>query len=70
MTGWHHGSEPTPSAGDTRDVGSVLGSGRSPRVGKWQPTPVTCLENSIDRGAWQGIVHGGLRESDTAEHTA
>ena len=70
MTGWHHGNEPTPNAGDTKDMGSALGSGRSPRVGKWQLTPVSCLENSIDRGAWQGIVRGGLRESDTAEHTA
>ena len=44
---------PPTNAGDTRDMGSVLGSGRSPWVGKWQPTPVCCLENSIDRGAWQ-----------------
>ena len=51
-------------------MGSVLGSGRSPWVGKGQPTPGCHLENSIDRGAWQATVHGGLRESDTAEHTA
>ena len=25
---------------------------------KWQPTPVSCLENSMDRGAWQATVHG------------
>ena len=30
---------------------------------KWQPTPVSCLENSMDRGAWQATVHG-LQELD------
>ena len=24
----------------------------------WQPTPVFCLENPTDRGAWQATVHG------------
>ena len=24
---------------------------------EWLPTPVSCLENSMDRGAWWGIVH-------------
>ena len=36
---------------------------------KWQPTPVSCLENPLDRGAWLATVHGVSKESDTTEHT-
>ena len=32
--------------------------GKVPWSRKWQPTPVLLLENSMDRGAWQAIVHG------------
>ena len=28
---------------------------------KWQPTPVSCLENSMDRGTWHATVHGVTR---------
>ena len=40
------------------DLGSIPGSGRSP--GEWNGYPLqcSCLENSMDRGAWQAIVHG------------
>ena len=37
---------------------------------KWRPTQCSCLENSMDRGAWWAIVHGGCEESGTNEHTA
>ena len=43
---------------DTRDVGSILGSERYPRVGTGNPLQYSCLENSMDRGAWQATVHG------------
>ena len=43
------------NAGDIRDVGLILGSGRSPRGGH---SKYSCLENPIDRGAWQATVHG------------
>ena len=46
------------SAGDTGDVGSISGSGRSPGVGNGNPLQYSCLENPMDRGAWQAIVHG------------
>ena len=46
------------SAGDARDMGSIPGSGRSPGVGNGIPLQNSCLENSMDRGAWQAIVHG------------
>ena len=32
--------------------------GKSPWRRKWQPTPVSCLENFVDRGAWWVTVHG------------
>ena len=45
-------------AGDLRDAGSVLGSGRSPREGHGNLLQYSCLENSMDRGAWWATVHG------------
>ena len=45
------------NAGDTRDTGSILGSGRSPGVGNGNPLQYSCLENPIDRGAWWVIDH-------------
>ena len=41
-----------PPAGDTADRGSIPGSGRSPGVGNGNPLQDSCLENSMDRGAW------------------
>jgi len=34
----------------------------------WQPTPASCLENPMERGAWQAIVHR-VAESDMTEAT-
>ena len=45
------------SAGGTRDTGSVPGLGRSCGEGNGNPLEYTCLENSMDGGAWLGIVH-------------
>ena len=45
-------------AGDIKDVGSIPGSGRSPRGGHGNPLQYSCLENSMDSRAWQTIVHG------------
>ena len=39
------------------DRGSVPGSGRSPGEGNGYPFQYSCLENSMDRGAWWGTVH-------------
>ena len=38
--------------------GSVPGLGRSPEEGNGYPLQYSCLENSMDRGAWRAIVHG------------
>ena len=42
---------PPANAGDSRDVGLIPGSGRSPGVGNGNPLQYSCLENSMDRGA-------------------
>ena len=44
------------NTGDIRDLGSIPGSGRSPRGGNGYPLQYSCLENSMDRGTWR--VHG------------
>ena len=51
------GKEPTCHAGDVREVGLILGSGRSPGGGHGIPLQYSCLENPMDRGAWQATVH-------------
>ena len=48
---------PPVNAGDIRDVGSIPGSGRSPGVGNGNQLQYSCLENPMDRGAWQATVH-------------
>ena len=48
---------PTANAGDSRNAGSIVGSGRSPGVGNGNPLQYSYPENSMDRGTWQGIVH-------------
>ena len=52
-------------AGDMRDVGSILGSGRSPGEKNGNLLQYSCLENPMDRGAERAAVH----ESDTTEAT-
>ena len=65
------------NTGDIRDVGSIPGSGRSPRGGNGYPLQHFCLKNPMDRRTWQAIVHGvrksqiplsaGKRQSAKAE---
>ena len=45
-------------AGDVRDVGSIPGWERSPGGENSNGTPVSCLDNPMDRGAWWATVHG------------
>ena len=45
------------NAGDIRDSGSVPGRGRSPGGGLSNPLQYSCLENSMDRGAWRTTVY-------------
>ena len=48
---------PPVSAGDIRDVSSIPDLGRSPGGGHVNPLQYSCLENPMDRGAWQVTVH-------------
>ena len=52
---WASLVEPACNAGD---LGSIPGSGRSPGEGNVNPLQYSCLENSMDRGAWGATVHG------------
>ena len=45
------------NAGDVRDTGSIPGSGRSPEGENSNPLQYSCLENPMDREAWQASVH-------------
>ena len=48
---------PPASAGDISDVGSVPGWGKSPGGGHGNLLQHSCLENLIDKGAWQATDH-------------
>ena len=52
---------------DAGDVGLIPGLGRSPGERNSNPLQYSCLENPTDREAWQAIVHGDTKESDTTE---
>ena len=56
--GFPGGSEVKASASNAGDPGSIPGSGRSPGEGNGNPLQYFCLENPMDRGAWQATVHG------------
>ena len=58
---------PPANAGNIRDVGSNCGSGRSSREVHGNPLQYSCLENPMDRGAWQAIVHGVEKQSNMTE---
>ena len=46
------------NAGDARDAGLILQLRRSPGGGNGNPLQYSCLENPMDRGAWQAMVQG------------
>ena len=56
------------NAGDARDMGLILGSGRSPGGEHGNPLQYSCLENPMDRGAWWA-TDNRVKESDTTEVT-
>ena len=55
------------NAGDSGDMGSIPGSGRSPGRGSVNPLQYSCLENPMDRVTWWAIVQNGHKELDTTE---
>ena len=58
MLGFPGGSDSKESACNAGDLGLILGSGRFPGEGNGYPHQYSCLENSMDREAWQATVHG------------
>ena len=56
--GFPGGSDGKESACNAGDLGSNPGLGKSPGEGNGYTPQYSCLENSMDRGAWQGMVHG------------
>ena len=52
---WHSGKNPPINAGD---LGLIPGLGRSPGGQNGNPLHFSCLENLVDRGAWQATFHG------------
>ena len=56
--GFPGGSDAKASASNAGDLGPIPGSGRSPGEGNDSPLHYSCLQNLIDRGAWQAKVHG------------
>ena len=61
LPGGSGGKESTGNA----DLGSIPGSGRSPREGNGNPLQSSCLENSMDRGAWWATTVHGVTKSGT-----
>ena len=58
---WLSGKESACQAGD---AGLIPGSEKSPGEGNDTPLWYSCLENSVDRGIWQAIVHKVEKELD------
>ena len=52
---------PSANVGDMRDASSIPGLGRLPGGGHGNLLQYSCLENPMDRGAWQTTVHGVAR---------
>ena len=52
---------PPASAGDFRDTSLIPGLGRFPGEGNGYPFQYSCLENSMERGAWWATVHGVMK---------
>ena len=57
------------NAGDMRDVGLIPGSGRCPGGGHGNSLQYFCLENPVDRGAWQTTVLRVAKSWDMTEAT-
>ena len=65
---------PPVNAGDIREAGLLSGSGRFPGGGHRNPLQRPCLENPMDRGAWQaasmGVTKSQTRLKQLSLHTS
>ena len=66
FSGGSVGKESACNTGNTGDTGSIPGLGRSPGEGHGYPLQYSCLENPMNRGAWQVTVQR-VAELDTTE---
>ena len=69
LPGGANGVEPACQCRDARDAGLIPRSGRSPGEGNGNLLQYSCLENSMDREAWQVTIHGVTKELDMTEHS-
>ena len=60
------GADGKESACNAVNLGSIPGSGRCPGRGHGNPLQYSCMETSMDRGAWWTTVHGAAG-SDTTD---
>ena len=61
------GSDGKASAYNAGDLGLIPGSGRSPGEGNGNPLQYSCLENPMDREAWEATVHGVAESNITTQ---
>ena len=61
LEGFPGGSDGKESACNAGDSGLIPGLGRSAGEENGNPLQYFCLENSLDRGAWQATIHGVIR---------
>jgi len=66
--GFPSGSDGKESACNAGDPGLIHGFGRFLEEGTGNPLQYSCLENSMDRGAWQATVQWDLKELDMTEN--
>ena len=62
MWGFPGGSVVENLPANARDAGLISGLGRSPGEGNGNSLQYSCLENPMNRGAWQATVHGGCKQ--------
>ena len=70
FSGFPGGSDSKASACNVEDLGSIPGSGRSPGERNGYPLQYSCLENLMDRGAWEATVHGVANTVNTVNTIA
>ena len=70
---WWLSGKNMPAMQETREAQVRSLGQEDPQRRKWQPLQYSCLENSMDRGAWRAIVHGatwGHKQSNMTKHLA